>query len=71
MSSNENKIKELEIGLRQAQEERIRVEEDAQAKINALQEQYGDAPVTNRLQNLFVEQAPPISLLTYPNKIHS
>ena len=71
MSSNENKIKELEIALRQAQEERIRVEEIAQARINALQEQYGDAPVTNRLQNLFVEQAPPISLLTYPNEIHS
>ena len=58
MSSNENKIKELEIALRQAQEERIRVEEIAQARINALQEQYGDAPVTSRLQNLFVEQAP-------------
>ena len=60
MSSNENKIKELEIALQQAQ-----------SRINALEGQYRDATVTSRLQNLFVEQAPPIPLLTYPNEIHS
>ena len=60
MSSNENKIKELEIVLQQAQ-----------SRIITLEGQYRDATVTSRLQNLFVEQAPPISLLTYPNEIHS
>jgi hypothetical protein len=37
VSSKENKIKELEIALRQAQEERLRVEENAQTRINPLE----------------------------------